>query len=377
MPPRSSQAPSAAELVDWIRLIRSENVGPITFRRLLDRYGRADLALKALPGLARRGGQRAPIRLYPRAEAEREIDVLGRLGARLMALGEPDYPAALAQIEDAPPLLSILGHPRLLGTPAVGVVGARNASLGGRRLARAIAADLGRGGLVVVSGLARGIDTAAHEGALATGTVAVLAGGVDSIYPRENDSLWRAIAEQGAVVSEMPPGQIAKARDFPRRNRLISGLSLGVVVIEAGARSGSLITARMALEHGREVFAVPGSPLDPRSLGTNDLIRQGAVLTESAHDVLNTLKGRPPAPLEEPQTIDFTGYSIEPPSPAEVDRARSAIEENLSPTPVTVDEILRSCQLSPPVVSLVLLELELAGRLERHPGNKVSLIREA
>ena len=377
MPPGPCPALSATELVDWIRLIRSENVGSVTFRRLLERYGRADRALKALPDLARQGGRRGRIRIYPVAEAEREIDRLGRLGARLLALGEPAYPAALAQIEDAPPLLSILGHPSLLGAPAVGVVGARNASLGGRRLARSIAADLGRGGLVVVSGLARGIDTAAHEGALETGTVAVLAGGVDSVYPRENDSLWRAIAERGAVVSEMPPGLIAKARDFPRRNRLISGLSLGVVVIEAGARSGSLITARMALEHGREVFAVPGSPLDPRSLGTNDLIRQGAVLTESAQDVLNILKGQSPTLLEEPQSIDFKGTSIEPPDQAEVDRARSIVQENLSPAPVTVDEILRSCQLSPPVVSLVLLELELAGRLERHPGNKVSLIREA
>jgi DNA processing protein len=365
---------SQSEKIDWIRLIRSENVGPVSFRRLLERYGSARSALAALPELARRGGRPGPIRLCSEAEAKRELEAAAAAGGRILARGEPGYPDMLTDLEDPPPILTVLGRLDLLGRNAVSVVGARNASISGRHLARSIATELGQAGLVVVSGLARGIDTAAHEGALASGTVAVLAGGVDSVYPRENEALHRAIADQGAILSEMAMGTVAKARDFPRRNRLISGLSLGVVVIEAAAQSGSLITARMALEQGREVFAVPGSPLDPRSRGSNDLLRQGATLTESAEDVTGVLRQLYRPTLEEPQGIDFKqGLAMS--AEAEVsEKARSEVEVILSPTPVTVDEILRSCQLSPAALSLVLLELELAGRLERHPGNRVSLI---
>ena len=366
---------SEAERLDRLRLIRSENVGPITFRRLVEQFGSARRALAVLPDLARRGGRKDPVRLCSPAEAEREIKDLERLGGSLIAAGEPGYPLALAHIEDAPPLLSLLGERSMLERPAVGVVGARNASIGGRRLAQAIAADLGRAGFVVVSGLARGIDTAAHEGSLSTGTIAIVAGGVDSIYPRENDSLYKRIVGCGAVVSEMPLGTVARARDFPRRNRLISGLSRGVVVIEAGAKSGSLITARMALDQGREVFAVPGSPLDPRSQGANDLLRQGAILTESAADVLGVLSELSKPSLAEPQSIEFPTTYRELTDETDAERARHRVEEMLSPVPVTVDEVLRNCQISPPVLLLVLLEIELAGRLERHPGHRVSLIQ--
>ena len=291
---------SAAEKLDWLRLIRSENVGPITFYRLLERFGSAAAALQALPALARSGGRHRAIKVCPRAAAEREIEALQKTGACLVALGEATYPPALAHIEDAPPLIAVLGHGHLLAEkPAVAVVGARIASLNGQRFARRLAAGLGKGDLVVVSGLARGIDASAHAGALETGTAAVLAGGVDVAYPRENARLYEEIAARGALISEAAPGTVPQARHFPRRNRLISGMSRGVVVVEASPRSGSLITARMALEQGREVFAVPGSPLDPRARGTNGLIRQGAILTESAEDVLSALADALRPPLEE------------------------------------------------------------------------------
>ena len=365
---------SAAERLDWLRLIRSENVGPRTFNRLLERFGSAAAALAALPDMARRGGLRRAITICPKGEAEREMEATQRLGARLIATIEPVYPRFLAALEDAPPLLSVLGNASILAKPMVAMVGARNASLNGRNFARKLAADLGRAGMVVTSGLARGIDTAAHQGALATGTVAVMAGGVDIIYPPENESLWRDIAETGAVVSEMAVGTQPQASYFPRRNRIISGLSLGVVVVEANARSGSLITARFAADQGREVFAVPGSPMDPRAAGPNDLIRNGAVLTESATDVLNVLNDLLRRPLAEGKRADYRASSASLPDESEADRARTRILELLGPTAVGVDEIIRQCQLSPSVVSWVLLELELAGRLDRHPGNKVSLL---
>ncbi len=365
---------SAAERLDWLRLIRSENVGPRTFNRLLEQFGSATAALAALPDLARRGGLKRSIRICAKADAERELAAVERLGARLLATIEPTYPRWLAAAEDAPPLLVVMGSPAVLARPMVAMVGARNASLNGRNLARRMAADLGRAGLVVASGLARGIDTAAHQGALATGTVAVLAGGVDVVYPPENEPLWRDITGAGAVVSEMPPGTQPQASYFPRRNRIISGLSLGVVVIEANARSGSLITARFAADQGREVFAVPGSPLDPRAAGPNDLIRHGATLTESVDDVMAVLGDMLRRPLAEPAGGGFRASA--PPLPAEDEgrEAHAEIVESLGPSPVTVDEIIRQCQLSPSLVSLVLLELELAGRLERHPGNRVSLL---
>jgi len=282
---------NAKDRLDWLRLARSDNVGPITFYKLLERFGSAGAALDALPDLARHGGGRKKLKVGSKADAEREIEALGQIGAGLIARGEPAYPPLLAHIEDAPPLISVLGHSHLLTKKAIAVVGARNASVNGLRFAETIARDLGEGGLMVVSGLARGIDAAAHKGALATGTLAVQGGGVDVVYPKENAALYESIKAEGAIVSEIAPGTQPQARHFPRRNRLISGIARGVVVVEASPRSGSLITARMALEQNREVFAVPGAAGDLRARGTNGLIRDGAVLTETAEDVLSVLDG--------------------------------------------------------------------------------------
>ncbi len=365
-----------AEKIDWLRLIRSENIGPITFHDLLRRFGSAAAALEALPELARRGGRRLAIKVCAQARAEREIEALEAIGARLVALGEADYPPLLAHIEDAPPLISVLGHDHSLRRDAVAVVGARNASLNGQRFSRQLAANLGAGGLVVVSGMARGIDAAAHAGALDAGTVAVMAGGIDVVYPRENQDLYEEIKARGAIISESEPGTVPQARHFPRRNRIISGLARGVVIVEAGLRSGSLITARLALEQGREVFAVPGSPLDPRARGANHLLRQGAALTESADDVFTVLNEAPGGPRLKAEPLDFKAPSPTAPSPDALDAARATIEENLGPAPLAVDELIRNSQFSPAVVSMVLLEMELAGRLERHPGNQVSKIEK-
>jgi DNA processing protein len=370
----ASRTLDRAERLEWLRLIRSENVGPITFRQLLERFGTAGEALAALPDLARRGGRRRPIRICPKGAAEEELAALEARGARTIGLCEPDYPPALAVLDDAPPLLASLGHIHLLRGKAIGVVGARNASANGRRLAQQLAADLGREGFLIVSGLARGIDAAAHRGGLETGTAAALAGGVDVIYPAENTGLYEEIEARGVMISEMPPATVPQARHFPRRNRLISGMSLGVLVVEAAPKSGSLITARFAADQGREVFAVPGSPLDPRARGCNHLIRQGAVLTESAADVLDALQGVLAAPLTEPETPEFLGTGGGGPSESDIEAGRQAVEELLGPTPVAVDEVIRQCQVSAAVVHMVLLELELAGRAERHPGNRVALI---
>ena len=309
--------------------------------------------------------------VFSKAAAERELTALAQIGARLVAWGEPDYPAGLAAVDDAPPLLSLKGDGAILQRPTIAVVGARNASANGRRFARDISLQLGGRGLVVASGLARGIDSAAHQGALPTGTVAVLAGGIDSVYPEENRELQAAIAERGALIAEMPVGTEPQARHFPRRNRIISGVSRGVLVVEAALRSGSLITARFALEQGREVFAVPGSPLDPRCRGCNDLIRRGATLTESAEDILAQLAGQfaapaPPRPAIAEPTPVLSG---------EMTAAMGHVLERLSPTPVPIDELIRQCQMPPAIVTSVLLELELAGRLERQAGQRVALLQ--
>jgi len=368
---------SDTEKRDWLRLIRCERVGPITFFALMQRFGDARAALDALPDLARRCGRRKPIKICSADEAESELEATACIGARMIAHGEPDYPPLLAEIADAPPLICVRGDHRLLARPTVAMVGSRNASLNGRRFARQLAEDLGGIPMVVASGLARGIDTAAHTGALTTGTIAVVAGGVDVVYPEENRELYDEIVARGVAISEVAMGVCPQARHFPRRNRLISGLARGVVVVEANMRSGSLITARMALEQGREVFAVPGSPLDPRARGTNDLIRQGAILTESAADVRLTFDEMMTPPATPLPAVDgslpVSGFA----GTTEAETARRVLAETLSPTPVTVDEIIRTCQLSPAVVTTVLLEWELAGRLERHPGNKVSLIAPA
>jgi DNA processing protein len=366
-----------------LRLCRTETIGPISFYAMLRRFGSARAALEALPHLVRRGERNRMVAAVGRAEAERELAALARIGARLVCWGEPGYPGALAAIEDAPPILTVLGEGELLRRPMIAVVGARNASANGRSVARDLAASLGRGGLVVVSGLARGIDAAAHLGGLETGSVAVVAGGVDTVYPHENRDLYDALARRGAIVAELPLGTEPQARHFPRRNRIISGMSLGVVVVEAAARSGSLITARFALEQGREVFAVPGSPLDPRARGCNDLLRSGATLTESADDVLSQLGPQlqgidtrvPAVPAKAEGTIPEVAQQPFPRviEPVSEEAGLTLILERLGPTPVPVDELVRQCQMSAAAVATLLLELELAGRVERHPGNAVSL----
>lgn len=361
-----------AERVDWLRLIRTENVGPITFYELLQRFVTAAAALDALPELARRGGRARRMKVCSRAAAEREVEAATAAGARLVARIEPDYPDPLAAIDDAPPILTVKGHGHLIRQHCLAVVGARNASAAGLRLTRQIAGDLGAAGLVVVSGIARGIDAAAHQGSLASGTIAVLSGGIDVVYPAENADLHERVAEAGLLATEAPFGTEPKARHFPRRNRLVSGLSLGVLVVEAALKSGSLITARNALEQGREVFAVPGSPLDPRSRGANRLIRDGATLTESADDIVKVLDDMMRKPLGERETVAFGPATQLTPGHDELDRARTELMEKLGPTPVHVDELIRETGLGAPAVLTVILELELAGRIERHPGNKLS-----
>lgn len=369
-----SQGPVGKQLSDrqrlaWLRLIRTDNVGPQTFRDLINRFGSAEDALEALPELARRGN--ATLTPCTREAAERELEAAARFGARFLALGEDGYPPLLRRIAGPPPLIAVKGEPAVFRLPAVAIVGARNASLAGIKMARMLAHELGREGYAVVSGLARGIDAAAHTGSIDTGTVAAMAGGLDKPYPPENVPLLEEIAVRGALVSEMPFGWEPRARDFPRRNRIVAGLSLGLVVVEAALRSGSLISARLAGEMGRLVFAVPGSPLDPRAAGTNGLLKDGAILVTEARDVLDALSPLSSLPpratesLEEPP--DFAGA----PPPAEDDRMR--IVEALGPTPVSVDEIIRHTGLHPAQVFMVLLELDLAGRLERHAGGSVSL----
>ena len=357
--------------IDRLRLIRSDNVGPRTFWSLVNHFGSAGAALDALPDLARRGRAREPIRVCPRADAERELAAAARIGVTFVAEGEPDYPARLQEIDDAPPLLGVRGNLPVLARPMVGIVGSRNASAAGLKFARLIARDLGEAGLVIVSGLARGIDAAAHRATIASGTVAMLAGGHDRIYPPEHDELAQALLLQGAAVSEMPLGWEPRARDFPRRNRLISGIAAGVVIIEAAQRSGSLITARFALEQGREVFAVPGSPLDPRAEGTNGLIKQGATPVTEAADVINVLApilGRlpdPPGPAPQPSgLLDH----------ADGDQVTASVLALLGPTPVAIDELIRLSGAAPAAVRMVLLELEIAGRLRQERGGLVALV---
>ncbi len=308
---------SSKERVSWLRLIRTEGVGPVTFRELLARFGSADGALDALPEIARRGRRVRPLRIPSAAAAERELAQIERFGARYLGLVEPDYPLALAAIDDAPPLLMLAGNEHLLTRPCIALVGARNASLNGRKLADSLSRELAQEGFLVVSGMARGIDTAAHIGALEAATAAVLAGGLDVIYPPENEALHEDLRSRGLLIGELPLGTEPQARHFPRRNRIISGLSLGVVVIEAAMRSGSLITARFANEQGREVMAVPGSPLDPRARGCNDLLRQGATLVESGEDVVRAI-AQQSRPLGEPDFGDFDDTAPWIPSETEV-----------------------------------------------------------
>ncbi len=357
---------SDAERFARLRLARTDHVGPVAFSQLLQRFGSAVRAVEALPELVRRSG-RDGYALPSVDRVKAELAAGQRVGARLILLGEADYPDLLAAVDPPPPLLWTRGDPTLLSRPCIGVVGARIASAGGQRIARGLSQQLGEAGHVVVSGLARGIDAAAHQGALPTGTVAVLGGGVDDIYPAENADLYRQIVEAGCIVSESPVGARAQARDFPRRNRIISGLSRGVIVVEAEIRSGSLITARLANEQGRDVFAVPGSPLDPRSKGPNELLRQGAILCEGVEDVerafstLRTLR-------EPPSDSPFLG------APDNLDEALiEQVAALLSPTPIPRDELARALDLPIGVVAAVLLELNLSGRATLLPGGLASI----
>lgn len=352
-----------------LRLIRTPTIGPITYAQLIARFGSAQLALKAVPDLARRGGGKAPT-LATRDAIEREIAAVAALGARYLFRGEGAYPPMLAEIESAPPALIAKGDRALTRKPAVAMVGARNASAAAIRLARQLAADLVAEGVVVVSGLARGIDTAAHQGALDSGTIAVIAGGIDITYPPENAELQRAIGERGLLVAEHPPGFEPKAKHFPYRNRIIAGIARGTVVVEAAPRSGSLITARYAGEYGRDVMAMPGSPLDPRAQGCNQLIREGAILVQSAADILESLGPIGGGPVASPPQA----YAPPPPSADASEADRRALIGLLGPVPVPVDELVRLSHLPPAIVQTVLLELELAGRLDRHAGGRVSLV---
>ncbi|MBS3651386.1 DNA-processing protein DprA [Pseudaminobacter sp. 19-2017] len=363
---------SERQRLAWLRLIRTPNVGPATFRDLINRFGSAEVAIERLPELLRNAGsQRAP-RVPSVAAAQAEMETAARAGARFVGIGEADYPPLLRRMEAPPPLIAVKGNAAVFSLPTVAIVGARNASLAGMKMARRLATALGKEGYAVVSGLARGIDTAAHDGSLDTGTVGVFAGGLDRPYPPENLNLCESITKTGAIVSEMPFGWEPRAQDFPRRNRIVAGMSLGLVVVEAARRSGSLISARLAGEMGRIVFAVPGSPLDPRAEGTNRLLKDGAILVTEPDDILAALAplARTPAPTnlaaEEPPD-----FSEAPPS-ADSDRAKML--EALSPVPCGVDEIIRHTGLHPAQVFMLLLELDLAGRLERHSGGAVSLL---
>ncbi|HWC62799.1 MAG TPA: DNA-processing protein DprA [Rhizomicrobium sp.] len=362
---------SDSERRQWLRLARTEHVGPVTFAGLIGRFGTAEAALAELPRLAARGGGKN-FALPPEEDIVREITGLTRLGGKLIASCEPDFPQGLAALDPPPPVIAVLGHAALLKREMVAIVGARNASALARKFTFLLAQELGAAGLAIASGMARGIDAAAHDGALSTGTVAVLAGGVDVVYPPENEKLYDAIRSEGAILSEMRLSEAPQARHFPRRNRLISGLARGVVVVEAAERSGSLITANFALEQGREIFAVPGSPLDPRARGTNRLIREGATLTENAEDVLSVLRPILGHDFREDEPETLSSVPDQAALEAEADRVRQRIEEALGPTPVAVDELIRQTGAPVPAVLTVLLELELAGRCRRHPGNFVS-----
>ena len=332
-----------SERLDRLRLIRSENVGPITFRQLLIRFGTATRALEAIPSLANKGGRKRRLRIASRAEAQSELDALTRIGGHMVHWGQPDYPAALAATEDAPPVLSVLGHLHLLTKPCIGIVGSRNASTNGKRLAQQFAKALGDAGYCVISGLASGIDAAAHFGSLSSGTIAAVA-----------------------------RGTVGQARHFPRRNRIISGMASAVLVVEATQRSGSLITARLAADQGREVFAIPGSPLDPRARGANDLIRKGAALIETPEEMIGILNNMPAPQLDAPSNPEFIPGTGPQPNEEDLLHARALMDQALSPTSVAIDDLIADLNLAPALVAMVILELELAGLAERHPGNRIS-----
>jgi len=351
-----------------LRLIRTRGIGPVTYRQLLARFGSAEAAIEALPGLARRGGGKPPT-LADTAAVRREIAALATLGARHVFLDEHDYPPLLAELDSAPPVICVRGSTGLGGKTVVAMVGARNASAAACRFARQLAADLSMRGIVVASGLARGIDTQAHVASLDGGTIGVIASGIDIAFPPENRALQEEIATRGLLIAEQPPGEEPRARNFPSRNRIIAALAVATVVVEAAPKSGSLITARLAAEAGRDVLAVPGSPLDPRAQGCNLLIREGATLVQNADDILEAIRPIDAHAVRAPMST-FSG----PPPGDATDTERRRIVDLLGPVPVMVDELIRQSALPPASVQTVLLELELAGRLDRHAGGRVSSV---
>jgi len=361
---------SQTERADWLQLSRVQNVGPVAFRDLMKRFGSARAALDGLPEIVTRKTLTVP----SRDSIEAEIDALREMGGQVIAACEDDFPAPLFHIDPPPPVISVLGDITMLSRPSVAIVGSRNASALGRKFANHLARGLGEAGQVVVSGLALGIDAAAHLGAMETGTVAVLGGGVDHVYPRQNAEIYEAIAERGALVSESPLGYRATARDFPRRNRIVSGLSAGVVVVEAAERSGTLITARYGNEQGREVMACPGSAMDPRAKGCNRLIRQGATLVETVEDVLDAISGRAAISSEmlEPGA-GFGGSSFDWQAAAnEIVRARAVLMELASPTPTPRDDLIRESGLPVALASAALLEMELEGDVSVERDGRVA-----
>ncbi|WFU10191.1 DNA-processing protein DprA [Rhizobium sp. CB3090] len=372
---RTGIALTEKQRIAWLRLIRSDNVGPSTFRDLIRHYGSAEAALTALPELSQRGGSTRVIRIASEQDALRELEAAHRFGARFVGIGEPDYPQVLREIDGAPPLLAVKGSLPTATRPAIGLVGSRNASISGAKFTAMVARACGQAGYAVVSGLARGIDTAAHRASLETGTIAAMAGGLDQPYPPENVGLLHEIWDgNGLAVSEMPFGWEPRARDFPRRNRLIAGISLGLVVVEAATRSGSLITARLAGEFGRLVFAVPGSPLDPRCEGTNGLLKDGAMIVTRPDDIIEALRPLAEPDLFRPQLAEAPAEkSDKPMSLPPDDTDRWEIIDALGQTPVEIDDIIRHTGLSVSSVHSVLLELDMAGRLHRHPGGLVSI----
>lgn len=363
--------------IDALRLIRSEQVGPMTFFRLVKFCGSVAKAIEMAPTLSKRGGRAKPITIISKAEAERELEALTAYGAELLLYGEARYPRLLQMVADAPPVLTVRGNVHLCGSGnLIGMVGARNASTNGCVFAKKLSSDLGQAQQIIVSGLARGIDTAAHRGALATGTIAVIGGGISNVYPPENAILFEELASTGLIISELPFGAEPHARSFPGRNRIIAGMSRAVVVVEASLKSGSLITAEYANEYGRDVFAVPGSPMDPRCHGTNRLLKDGATMVESASDIMNNLAPVGALPLAEQKSLEFNDVTGAMPDEQTLDDAREQVIAALGASPTLLDDVLVMTGLTPHLLMAVLLELELAGRLERHPGSEVALRME-
>ncbi len=369
---------SESEKLAALRLFRTNNIGPITFYQLVERFGSASEALHALPELSKRGGRKKPLQSPSERDIMREYKALQKLGGRIVTYADKEYPLSLTATDDAPPIISVIGDVSLLNKSCLAIVGARNASINGKKFAYKLAAELGARGQIITSGLARGIDTAAHQGSVATGTIAVVASGIDVVYPEENQKLYEEIAEKGLVIAESALGAKPYAAAFPKRNRIVSGISKGVIVVEATRRSGSLITARLAGEQGRDVYAVPGSPFDPRAAGPNHLIREGATLIRNADDIMEILMDFSGKSLREPPShiVNFTPPYHNNQNEESPEKTQEEILAHLSFSPISVDELLRACHLTISALQTSLLELELAERVKRLNGNRIILLEE-